>query len=102
MTRLFINHPTYHHFLGEGKFDSDLDVILYSSEDQVNEELDYIHCKLENAAVDSHHDLIISTASIPGQHQQAPDTSQNIVAPRVPNSRQKIIWLEEGFSVFPR
>ena len=100
LTRLSINHPTYHHFLGEGKFDSDLDVILFSTEDQASEELDFIHCKLENPAVDSHHDLVISTASIPSQHQQVPDMSQNIVAPRVSNTRQKIIWSEEGSLCF--
>ena len=30
LQRVHIGHPTYHHFLGGGQFDSDLDILLHS------------------------------------------------------------------------
>ena len=52
-------HPTYHHFLGDGHSDSQLDVVLLA--DEHSEHLLTIHCKLDNPLVDSHHDVIITS-----------------------------------------
>ena len=101
LSRLPINHMTYHHFMGHGQFDSDLDVLLYSNCEvegchAVHEELVTLHCKLEDSSIDSHHDLLISSASIPTQQLDGVDKSENISAPRVENNRERIVWTEEG------
>ena len=43
--RLHLSHPTYHHFVGNGLFDSDLDVVLYSNIPGASEKLSNIICK---------------------------------------------------------
>ena len=58
LERIPINHKTNHHFLGQGKSDSDLDVILFSNQHGAQEELLALHCKLQNPQIDSHHDLL--------------------------------------------
>ena len=60
-----IPHKTYHHFVGLGNSDSDLDHILYSSKLQYQEILQDIYCKLSEPLIDSHHDMIISSWSLP-------------------------------------
>ena len=57
LLRVNFQHPTYHHFMGQGQFDSSLDVILHSSE--VSEEVKHIVCKLQHPLVQSHHDIVI-------------------------------------------
>ena len=53
-----IGHKTYHHFVGEGKSDSAIDVLLES--DRNSEVLSTIYCSKEDPSIDSHHDPIIS------------------------------------------
>ena len=96
LTRASVNHMTYHHFIGEGKFDSDLDVLLFSSLPGVHEGLDHIHCKLDEPNVDSCHDILVSTASMPLQQLKPVDKSENVVAPRIENTRHKIVWSKDG------
>ena len=55
-----IHHKTYHHFLGEGLFDSNIDVILHSKKEYPVEEIENICCKFEFPFMESHHDLIVS------------------------------------------
>ena len=100
LSRLPLGHMTYHHFLGHGEFDSDLDVLLYTTEDVISEELVDLHCKLEDPSVDSHHDILISAATIPSQDQELVDKSENLRAPRVKTVRQKVVWSEEGIAQF--
>ena len=95
LRRVSIEHNTYHHFLGEGKSDSELDVLLYSNQSGVLESLLDIICKLENHLVDSHHDALLSLAVFPPCSSPLPST-MNIVAPKVPNARHKIRWSESG------
>ena len=83
LTRTHINHMTYHHFLGGGEYDSDLDVLLYSSLPGVQEDLNSIHCKLMEPAVDSCHDILVSTATLPHQAQKQIDKSENVTAPKI-------------------
>ena len=100
LTRIPINHFTYHHFVGGGLYDSDLDVILHSTVTGAHEELTSIHCRNEEPSVDSHHDLLVSEATLPHHREEEVDKSENIKAPRIPNTRQKIIWSEEGIELF--
>ena len=37
LKQTIIRHKTYHHFVGQGKFDSNIDIILYSEESHVVE-----------------------------------------------------------------
>ena len=91
-----MKHQTYHHFVGHGLHDSDLDVIPVSSGNYEIEELLQIHCKLEEPAVDSHHDLILSVSTVPQHHKDQVDKGDNLVAPKIENKRHKIVWSEEG------
>ena len=43
--RVTLGHNTYHHFMGAGKSDSELDVLLYSSQSCVREDVLCIECK---------------------------------------------------------
>ena len=95
LRRVSIAHNTYHHFLGEGKSDSELDVLLFSCQSGVSESLLDIACKLDNHLVDSHHDALISLAVCPPCSSPLPRTI-NKVAPKVPNNRHKIRWSESG------
>ena len=65
LQRVQVNHPTYHHFLGGGQFDSDLDVLLFSNISGAAESLDQIICKHDEPLVDSAHDILISSFTLP-------------------------------------
>ena len=54
----------------------------------------------EHPLVFSHHDLIVSTCTIPPQQYQYPDVSKNVTAPRVSNSRFKTKWSDEGVAEY--
>ena len=97
--RVRIDHNTYHHFVGNGEFDSDLDVILLSNLATTSERVNDILCKNVNPLVNSHHDLIVSSFSLPASTPPQPSQS-NIIAPRVPNNRQKVMWSEEGIGLY--
>ena len=93
---LDLSHPTYHHFLGQGEFDSPLDVILHVKHDQVSETVRSIVCKLEHPLIQSHHDLIISSFSLPICNEKFCELKQQVKAPRIENNRVKIYWTDEG------
>ena len=82
LSQTSIPHKTYHHFLGNGLSDSNLDRLLYSSSLKHPEVLDTVHCKLEHPLVDSHHDLIVSNWKLPTVTPQ-PSSNENLVAPKV-------------------
>ena len=96
LLRVELQHNTYHHFLGQGSFDSELDVLLFSGKQGVSEELSAIHCVLHDHRVDSHHDLLISNAIVPTNLKAPADTSRNVTAPKVHNTRHKIVWDESS------
>lgn len=92
-------HPTHHHFVGNGAFDTQLDRLLYSGPIEQAESLPSIVCSLSNPLVNSHHDLLHSSIPLPPEASVA--RSENLVeAPKVPNTRVKIIWDENGISKF--
>ena len=88
-----VEHKTYHHFVGQGEYDSNIDIILHSS--QVDEHVTSILCKNDFPGILSHHDIIMSKCRIPGLDQT--DISGNLLkAPRCDHTRVKITWSEEG------
>ena len=99
-TRIPLHHPTYHHFMGNGCFDSEIDVLLVHGSD-VSESVSNIVCKLDSPLVDSHHDIILSNCSIP-RVQPSPPQECLVSAPRISNSRMKIVWSEEGIDAYER
>ena len=85
------NHNTYHHFIGNGSFDSSIDVIIQSEASPNEEVIEEVLCQSNFPEIDSHHDIILSTVSIPVYPsilEDAPLTT----APRIQNTRNKIIW----------
>ena len=96
-----ISHRTYHHFIGNGKSDSNLDKLLFSKSLAHPEAVKQIHCKLSNPAVDSHHDLLISEWSLPDIPNHA-SSDDNIVAPKVENLRTKVIWSDSGIEEYQK
>ena len=89
-----IPHKTYHHFVGEGLFDSNIDVILHSENSPEPESFMAVICKFENYLVDSHHDIILSKISLPVVDVKEADDDL-IVAPKIENTRVKILWKDE-------
>ena len=86
-----INHKTYHHFIGDGLFDSDIDVIIQSRVAPNIEKIEDILCRNKYPEVDSHHDAIVSTVSMPVK--PVPSAQDVLVsAPRVANKQEKIAW----------
>ena len=99
LNQVSIPHATYHHFLGNGLSDSNLDRILFSSSLKHLDVLVTIHCKLEDPLIDSHHDLIVSKWELPTVTPE-PSSSVNLVAPKVENPRVKILWNDTGIEKY--
>ena len=94
MTNIPTNHKAYHHFLGDGLFDSCIDVILESSSEEPKERIEKIFCQSDFPEVDSHHDAIFSMVSIP-VHLVPEDHAHFLSAPRLENTRHRILWSDE-------
>ena len=92
------NHKTYHHFVGQGLFDSSIDVILHAKSAPFAEEILDIVCQDDHPGVDSHHDIIISSVNLPIEPVQAPKLDNLLKAPRIDNKRVKIIWDDNKLS----
>ena len=90
-----LHHKTYHHFVGEGLFDSNVDVILHSKNSPEPESITSVICKFENYLVDSHHDIILSKINLPVTDVETVDDDL-IKAPRIENTRVKILWNDEN------
>ena len=58
-------HKTYHHFVGDGLFDSSIDVILQSDSAPFTEKIEKIFCQDIFPEIDSHHDIILSCFELP-------------------------------------
>ena len=88
-----IEHNTYHHFVGQGLYDSNIDVLLHSEHSR--EEVVSILCQHDYPAIQSHHDIILSKCFL----SATPYRKNNeglLTAPRIPNNREKINWTPEG------
>ena len=91
-----IDHKTYHHFTGEGLYDSEIDVVLHSDEQDVSEKIVNVRCKLDHPDMLSHHDMIMSECSFPALPVASGNSDMLVTAPRLTNNREKIIWSPEG------
>jgi hypothetical protein len=89
------SHKTYHHFFGQGLFDSRIDVIVQPLTSTPQERIDNVLCSKQYPEIDSHHDIIVSSVVIPTVDVPA-DDPHLVTAPRVVNTRQKIIWSDEN------
>ena len=99
LLNVHIPHPTYHHFVGNGLFDSNVDVLTHSNLSWVYESILKIFCTVDLPDVSSHHDMIMSNAFLPPSTQAS--TSVNLkVAPRTTFPRYKINWTETGVQAF--
>ena len=88
-------HPTYHHFVGRGSYHSSIDILLYSSCDRVTEKVENILCIHEHPELLSHHDVILSSFTIPCE-EISPNSGNLVTAPRCNINRNKIFWSEDG------
>ena len=80
-------HPTYHHFMGDGASDSQLDVLCAPA--QVMDSVVEVVCKHEDPLVCSSHDLIVSKFSpVPSISPASPSPP----APRAILSRVRVRW----------
>ena len=95
-----INHPTYHHFVGGGRSDSQLDKIYFSSISPTHEQLTEIHCRLVHPLVDSHHDVLLSKLLLNKRVSNHEHPQQNISAPKTENNRVKIYWDKSGIDCY--
>ena len=89
LVKVDLHHATYHHFLGQGEFDSPLDVILHAKKISAGEKVKTIICKLQHPLIQSHHDLIVSTFSVLICNEII-DEKEKVTAPRIDNDRVKI------------
>ena len=95
LTKIPINHKTYHHFLGGGAFDSSIDIILQSSKATSVESISTIFCSQEWPLIDSHHDIIVSSVNIP-VFENVKEHEDLVAAPKLEIARQKVIWSDDG------
>ena len=95
--KINIPHKTYHHFVGEGTFDSNVDVIMHSKTVPHSETLNDIFCKNDFPIIQSHHDIILTSFILPST-EPVPPAENLIEAPRVNLSRVRIDWSEEGIT----
>ena len=87
------DHPSHHHFTGDGLYDAQLDVLLHQA-DAPPEQLSDIVCKLTHPLVDSAHDIILSSCHLKALAETSNDASENIKAIKITNDRIKIKWDE--------
>ena len=93
-------HATYHHFVGNGLYDSKIDLVLHSDKEAVTEVVTKILCKHDNPAILSHHDIIMSEFTIPNDHLPSVEKNQTPTAPRVKQTRVKVQWTPEGQAAY--
>ena len=80
--------------------DSNLDVLLYSKKHNVGEVVLDIICKHSHPLVLSHHDVILSKFTIPNEALKDAVLTPPHRAPRISNSRHKIVWSEQGAEAY--
>ena len=88
-----MSHKTYHHFVGNGMYDSNIDIIGHSNKQAVAENVTRILCKHEYPQSNSHHDIILSQFNIPFLKETEAAKTNLTIAPRCSQSRSKITWL---------
>ena len=99
LVQISIEHKTYHHFLGGGAFDSNIDILAHSKESLHKESVSTIFCKHDYPEIDSHHDPILSSVLIPVSEPTDHQTHLQ-TAPSLKHPRFKIIWSEDGIAKY--
>ena len=92
---LQIPHATYHHFMGEGAQDSNIDIVLHPKDQSFfSESLEKICCVADDPSLQSHHDVIISrSVFVISPSRNDPEVPS---APKVANTTTKTVWDEGG------
>ena len=98
LLRVPLHHSTYHHFVGNGQYDSEIDVLLYSHHPDVAEVLTDIRCTRDYPDMLSHHDILLSVCSIPVAAVSDVADDSLVTAPRLTNTRERIVWSPDGIS----
>ena len=101
LNKVQIHHKTYHHFVGDGAFDSNVDILLHSSKLPEPERVTKIMCKFDYPHLLSHHDIIISEFTLPARKTN-PRKQDLVLAPRITHKREKVEWSEEGAREFEK
>ena len=101
LTEISINHPTYHHFTGNGASDSHLDRLFWHASDGSCEKLHSVICKEDEPLVNSHHDVILSTWFSPTVARELNDPKL-LTAPRLENNRHRILWSDCGVESYQK
>ena len=96
---LVLHHPTYHHFTGNGISDSFLDKVLFPKNGSNHEVLSQQLCKHDEPFIDSHHDILLTVWTNPAE-ALCDEENDVIIAPKIHNSRHRIIWSEEGIIAY--
>ena len=100
-TEIATSHPTYHHFVGNGKSDSFLDKILLSTVPKALEVIETVICGRSDPLVASHHDIVMSNCSV-GTELSSPIKPPISVAPSISNSRCKVLWSDSGIESYQK
>ena len=98
LTSVQINHKTYHHFLGGGLFDSNIDVLLFIDDKDVHEEVTDVYCKEVHPIIQSYHDVISSVFKLPAKITQ--EAQSTLQVPVIPNIRKKTVWSVETIPAY--
>ena len=101
MNEVKLNHPTYHHFTGNGTRDSNLDRILFSTQHQGQEKLIDILCKHDHPLVNSTHDVIL-TSWLPLLVDNPIEEYEKVRAPKIENTRHRIVWSDDGITAYQK
>jgi hypothetical protein len=99
LARTETGHHTYHHFVGNGMYDSDIDILLHSKGEHISEAVTEVLCKYDNPDILSHHDVILSSFTIPSQ-VVSHSKSMYDPAPKIDHVRTKIEWSDEGQAAY--
>ena len=98
---IFISHPTYHHFIGEGMFDSNIDTIAISSRNHgvSSETIDQILCRLDYPEIGSHHDIILSSLYL-SEYVRPLQRIELKKAPRTDFKSVNVNWTPDGTKAY--
>ena len=105
LVRIEIAHKTYHHFVGDGMYDSNVDVILHTAGTAIpgiqQEQITGILCQKTTPDMSSHHDAILSLFTVP-HGETEPESDCLVSAPKLDIQRTKVIWTEEGIEEYAK
>jgi hypothetical protein len=98
LSSIVFGHNSHHHFIGEGKSDCQLDLLLYCGPPAQAEVLASLVCGQDNPLVNSHHDIVFSSFPLPKCRVEP--SSGDLVAPRISNNRVRILWSDDIFQSY--